>query len=770
MVKMKMAKRIIMATIKMAKATQFLLFGAARIRFYFSYLALCLDHTPLTPLSRLGRFLFFLVAAGFLSAVLIACAGGGGGSSSGSGSDSPEDDPFVLAFSPFDGGVSITLTNGADYAGRNITAVRINARSYDAEGKLTGQEMSPDLSLEDLISGYIFGGLVSGREYEFTFSYEETLADGARVGDRGIAWRPVERNLADYNDTTGGSVRGRIAIGEDGDGNGIADFLDEKLAGEPEPPPDPGNGDPGTGGPSDDDDNDGIRDDSDQCPTSQNSNFVSTSDNDKDGDGCEDAVEDVDDDGDGLIEIRTHEELNAVRHQLDGSGYRSMAGGNLDQTGCGGADGITSCSGYELVANISLADYADDDGGKGWQPLGHDTASGPGCQGTAFSGTFEGNGFMISDLNISRSDEDCVGLFGHIADNSEIRNLTLSAEAVIGRIRVGGLVGDGESARIHSASVVVDRVRGIGSHIGSLVGHGQSVRIYSSSVVVGETSGAQNVGGLVGHGQSARIYSSSVVMGMVSGGAGNIGGLVGNGEGSLIHSSSVVAGAVGGVGNVIGGLVGFGASARVFSSSVVAGEVSGINELYIGGLVGWGPSAQIYSSSVVVDELSGLNPIGGLAGRFDSSSKVAYSYVVSGSITRMLVGEGSGAGVNSYWYSATGVTHADGNHGEAKTSSQLQMPTPYTGIYVKWDENPVVFDDGSMIDEPLAVWCDRDNSGSIETGEDIDANLIWDFGESDEYPAIECTPIAPAEWRSWWYLNSTGQPELNQTRLDELFP
>ena len=67
-----------------------------------------------------------------------------------------------------------------------------------------------------------------------------------------------------------------------------------------------------------------------------------------------------------------------------------------------------------------------------------------------------------------------------------------------------------------------------------------------------------------------------------------------------------------------------------------------------------------------------------------------------------------------------------------------------------------------MTDEPLAVWCDKDNSGSIEEGEDTDDNLIWDFGTSSEYPAIRCTPITPGEWRSWWSLDESGNPALNR--------
>ena len=594
-------KGTIMAKENMSNAEQFLWFGAARTRFHLSYLALWLDdNAPLILLSRLGRFLF-LVAAGFLSVALIACAGGGGGSSSG------------------DGG---PVNNGSII----------------------------NVSMDD------------------------------------------------------------------------------------EPGTDPGNVDPGSGSPSDND-NDGIENADDNCPDVANPRQTDT-DGDSEGDACDEDDDndnvmdgtDIDDDGDGLIEIANATELDAVRHQLDGTGRKLSASGMLDQTGCGRNAG-DACSGYELVADISLAAYADADNGKGWQPLGHDTDNASlGCQGDSFDGTFEGNGWTISDLNINRLGQDCVGLFGRVGANSEIRNLTLRAERVIGKQFVGGLVGVGESIQVHSSSVEVVEVRG-GQRIGGLVGAGSGTEVYSSSVVVSEVRGAGDfVGGLVGSGSSARI-----------------------------HSSSVVAVKVRGVTQNTGGLVGIADSAHIFSSSVVAAEVSGSGN-NVGGLIGVGDSAQIYSSSVVVSNLSGPNNVGGLAGFFNSG-RIAYSYVVSGSQTNMLAGSGSGTGNASYWDSMTsGVT--SGNYGEAQTSEQLQMPTGYQGIYANWTNDMGIFGDE---DEPLAVWCDQDNSGNITADEQEDENRIWDFGTNTEYPAIECTPIDPDEWRSWWSLNANGKPELDGT-------
>ena len=784
-------------------------------------------------LGKAGRFLFFLVAAGFLSAVLTACAGGDG--SSGSGTP-PSEDGVHLTFAPIENGFRIS--NQSDFG--DFTSLNITATS--------GGEL-----IWEVVSITVF----SGGSYEFTgLADRDWKFEIIGIGDGGeqevnivFVWNENRIDHGNSGIRSGNNTDGDSradSVDTDDDNDGINDEPDQCPTGEINWTSNPSNDNDRDGcrdsDEDDDDDNDnlldsmdtgtvdgrecrlyedcdddGVNDDSDQCRTSVIS-WTSDSSNDNDGDGCRDRDEDddddndrvldsmdtgtvggrecrlhedcdndgvrdgdeaagcaldtdcdsdtfmdgtdIDDDGNGLIEVATAAQLDAVRHQLDGTGRKLSASATLNQTGCGDGNTINSCAGYELVADISLATYADADSGKGWQPLGHDTSSDRGCQGNAFEGTFEGNGFMISDLNISRSGEDCVGLFGHIAASSEIRNLTLRAETVIGRENVGGLVGAGGSARIHSSSVEVDEVRG-GRAVGGLVGAGGSTRIHSSSVVVAKLGEIEEIGGLVGNGWQAQIHSSSVVAGEVIGKQ-LTGGLVGSGLRAQIHSSSVVVGEVSGISS-LGGLVGSGLRAQIHSSSVVATVVSGISSL--GGLVGNGGSAQLVSSSVVVGEMSGNSKVGGLAGDFNYG-QVAYSYVVSGSNTAMLAGTGSGTGNASYWDRATsGVTN--GNHGEAKTSDELRDPTGYTGIYANWTKDMSIFGDE---DEPLAVWCDEDHSGNITADEKTNDNLIWDFGSSSQYPAIRCTPLAPDYWRSWWSLDGDGEPQLNQTRLDQLLP
>ena len=63
---------------------------------------------------------------------------------------------------------------------------------------------------------------------------------------------------------------------------------------------------------------------------------------------------DIDDDNDGLIEIRYLEELDAIRHQPDGTGYKASASASRITTGCPLVRGVERCRGYELVRDLDF--------------------------------------------------------------------------------------------------------------------------------------------------------------------------------------------------------------------------------------------------------------------------------------------------------------------------------------------------------------------------------------------------------------------------------
>ena len=357
---------------------------------------------------------------------------------------------------------------------------------------------------------------------------------------------------------------------------------------------------------------------------------------------------DYDADDDGLIEVTSLAQLDAIRYDLDGDGsptdstaYDAAFPNAATGMGCPSA----GCTGYELTTNLDFdtngdrrTDIAGDtywNDGAGWEPIDGD---GSGYQNQYFHATFEGNSHVISGLYIDRSGN--VGFFGSVW-GGEIRNLGLEGVVVKGGDGIGdntgGLVGSTSSGGSHesliSGSYVTGSVTG-GTGVGGLVGFNQAA--INASYVSVSVSGNVNIGGLVGTNHSSGAISASYATGSVTGGAGHGGGLVGSNQ-----SGSVTA-------------------------SYAAGSLSG---RFMGGLVG----------------------------------------VDSG---------GRGVFAASYWDTETsGLSTSAG--GEGKTTSELQSPTGYTGIYANWN-------------------LDLDGDG---TGDDP-----WDFGTSSDYPNLKAVgPVSPVE-------------------------
>ena len=302
---------------------------------------------------------------------------------------------------------------------------------------------------------------------------------------------------------------------------------------------------------------------------------------------------DYDGDDDGLIEVATVAQLNAIRWDLDGDGAVDP-GGDAASYGAAFPNAMvsplmgcaaTGCVGYELTANLDLASAGDSV--TGWAPIGGAS--------NAFTATFDGGapGFTVSNLTINTS-LDGIGLFGETGPGSVIRNVTLEDVNVTGHIRAGALVG-------RNAGSIID------------------------SSATGAVSGAQYIGGLVG----ASVQPGGVIVGSTagvevtasSGGDGfYMGGLVGLNAGPIIDSHTT--GDVSGVYSYVGGLVGENKGVRGvnrISGSTASGAATGTGDL-VGGLVGWnnGP----ISSSHATGNVNGGNWVGGLVGSNNGSDGV----------------------------------------------------------------------------------------------------------------------------------------------------
>ena len=288
---------------------------------------------------------------------------------------------------------------------------------------------------------------------------------------------------------------------------------------------------------------------------------------------------DYDADDDGLIEITELEQLDAIRHDLNGDGVPTTDGATAyaaafstvgDRQACGG---LTGCVGYELADNLDFdtnrngrADSGDTywNAGAGWEPIDADTSSStPGVIvfRAGFRAIFEGNGHTIANLFIDR-DSDDVGLFGRTSYGSVIRHVGLIDVEVSGSSDVGGLAGTDNNSSI-IGSYVTGMVSGTGDNVGGLVG-----QTYGSSVVTSyaavEVTGGNNVGGLIGENDTA--VTASYATGWVAGDD-NVGGLVGSN--GITITASYATGPVTGQSNV-GGLVGRNTRSFSFTGTVTA--------------------------------------------------------------------------------------------------------------------------------------------------------------------------------------------------------
>ena len=246
---------------------------------------------------------------------------------------------------------------------------------------------------------------------------------------------------------------------------------------------------------------------------------------------------DYDLDDDGLIEVRTLAQLDAMRWDLDGDGapspgnaaaYAEAFRNRAADMGCPAAAAGNGCVGYELAndldfdtdgdgstwtgagdAQVADPDDAHYDGGAGWRPIGSRTAR--------FDATFDGRGHVIANLFVRRGSHN-VGFFAATGASARITAVGFRNLRVHGLGTVGGLVGQNQG-RI-AAAWTSGAVRGgavVGGLAGSTQGAGSAiVASYSRAAVHADSQGA----GLVGWHDGAASIRASYSTGAVVGGAG----------------------------------------------------------------------------------------------------------------------------------------------------------------------------------------------------------------------------------------------------------
>jgi len=193
---------------------------------------------------------------------------------------------------------------------------------------------------------------------------------------------------------------------------------------------------------------------------------------------------------------------------------------------------------YTLAQNIDVSasgNGTDVWSSNGFAPIGNSSVP--------FSGSFDGQGFTISNLTINLPSVNNVGLFGVTGASAVIQNVGLVGGSVTGGSNVGELAGS-HSGTI-SNSYATGNVGG-SSYVGGLVGYNNGGTI-SNSYATGSVSGSSYVGGLVGDNNGGSVINS-LAGAVVSGNSMNgliakkpnqtstLGGLVGSNTGTVTDS------------------------------------------------------------------------------------------------------------------------------------------------------------------------------------------------------------------------------------------
>ncbi|WP_419837800.1 GLUG motif-containing protein [Candidatus Poriferisodalis sp.] len=427
---------------------------------------------------------------------------------------------------------------------------------------------------------------------------------------------------------------------------------------------------------------------------------------------------DYDVDDDGLIEVSSLAQLNAIRWDLDGDGTADVYPPDIAGRTGHDPDGATKhaaafpnavagmgctsdgCVGYELAADLDFdtnangqADAGDAfwNGGLGWLPLMGGEAirdwdadlrfmdyagtSGPNSRARMFTAVFEGNGRTISNLFIDDPDRRYVGLFSYVGPGGHVRNVGLPApnsdSGVRGDRHVGALAGTVEGGIVSGVWSDVD-VTGSRTEVGGLVGASWNFSAVVESYATGDVTGMALVGGLIGilnagPGAVASYATGDVTARCVAG------GLIGRRIDGHIRAAY--------------------ATGSVTATGASRCKVDGVFVRSVGGLLGsmWAPALVDWPrASYAIGQVSapqGAVFVGGLGGQIMSSP--------------ISPGEGS-----NLWDVETSGQAASPGLGVGYTTAQLQAPTGYTGIYADWDE--------------------------IGPGDDP-----WDFGSSSQYPVLK---------------------------------
>jgi len=370
---------------------------------------------------------------------------------------------------------------------------------------------------------------------------------------------------------------------------------------------------------------------------------------------------------------------------------------------------------YALGNNIDATATSGWNGGAGFVPVGNST--------TAFTGSFNGQNNVITNLFINLSAQNDVGLFGRVS-GSGISNVGLVNPDINGNTNVGALVGS-NTANIQNSYVSGGSVTAIGNaggliglnnggtlsnlyntstvdaqqSVGGIVGWNQS-GILQNSFNQGSINGINQVGGIAGenddtiqnsHNQGTvaapeviggiagenfgtiqNSYNQGTIIGLPS--SFEVGGIAGSNDGTIQNSYNQ--GAVSASGTQTGGIAGL--STGIIEGTYNQGSVSS-NDVDTGGIVGQNQGI-LLENSYNLGPVTGTDFVGGIAGEnFDVINNTYNAGYIASSIGSSAIGGlvgSSGSVSSSYWDTQTSGLSTSSGGGTPETTAQLQSGIP----------------------------------------------------------------------------------------------
>ncbi len=394
-----------------------------------------------------------------------------------------------------------------------------------------------------------------------------------------------------------------------------------------------------------------------------------------------------------------------------------------------------------------------------------------------FTGSYNGQGFTISNLHCSYPNDDYVGLFGYIS-GAQISNIVLSECDIDGTNYVGGIAGKAVDGSSISECSVEGEING-DTYTGGVVGYLEGMDITDCDVSYLTVRGGDYSGGIAGALENGNMHNCHRELCNVYGGE-CVGGLIGKHlNGSITDCTSD--GSIAFSELYVGGIVGYADSCTISNctnesqlnhgpeeAGGICGHFSGTASMLVnngrvygsdqaGGLFGYFESGTIVQS-YNTGEIPGSTSVGGLVGYMESGT-IEQSYstdAVSGSgNTGGLIGQLVSGEISQCFSSGT-VTGVDRAGGLVGGCDGGVVSDSYSYAVVEGESNT-----GGLIGtqgEASIVNCFWDTTTSQQAESDGGTGLTWtqmmypapyidagwDFLEETENGTVDIWGIDPA--------------------------